>query len=320
MTDTETELSTDEDILNNIGEGDEPTSSEGTEEQGDTTTQAASEQTPTASGEQSPAGGDVQQQQQPSRGPQDLVDRNGNVLARQGAERRHYETAQREKQRADNVTRELDTVKGQLEAINAAGNLGSEYSLSPQELTTGAQLISSYKTDPVGTIQFMLTQAQSSGHNIDALLGGNGGTDMNAIKQLIDNSLAPLMQEQSQRADTQAANDRATEVYNDFIGRFPDAAMHEGTLAKMLQQDTSLDPQAAYYKLQSYYAQKGLDWTKSLEQLQQEQATQPRQNTQQALPDGGMNPVNVTDTAPIAAANTSTDDIIREAMREAGIN
>ena len=306
-------VSTDEAILDSIGENDESTENESTE-----TTPTTEEEAPTTSDQQSTAEGTDSQQGQVS-GPQDLVDRDGNVVAQGGKERRFYETAQRERARAENLNKELTTVKAQMEAVSNAGTLGTQYSLSPEEVTTGAQIIAAYKNNPVETIQYMLTQAQASGHNIDAIT--TGGLDVSAVKQMLDTALQPLVSEHKEKADTQAAQDRAVGVYNDFIAKYPDSAVHENTLARLLQEDASLSPEAAYFKLQSYYARNTLDWTKSLEQLQQQQnvAATRVENTQQALPEGSVANANVTDKPQIADVNTSTDDIIRDAMAEAGI-
>ena len=207
-----------------------------------------------------------------------------------------------------------------MDAVNNAGTLGTQYSLTPEEITTGAQIIAAYKNNPVETIQYMLTQAQASGHNIDALT--TGGLDMSAVKQMLDTALQPLVSEHQERADTQAAQSRATSVYNNFMAKYPDSAVHEDTLARLLNEDTSLSPEAAYFKLQSYYARNNLDWTKSLAQLQQAAtvAATSAENTQQALPEGSIANANVTDKPQVADVNTSTDDIIRDAMAEAGIN
>jgi hypothetical protein len=306
-------VSTDEAILDSIGENDEPTENESTE-----TTPTTEEEAPTTSDQQSTAEGTDSQQGQVS-GPQDLVDREGNVVAQGGKERRFYETAQRERARAENLNKELTTVKAQMEAVNNAGTLSTQYSLSPEEVTTGAQIIAAYKNNPVETIQYMLTQAQASGHNVDAIT--TGGLDVSAVKQMLDTALQPLVSEHNEKVDTQAAQDRAVGVYNDFIAKYPDSAVHENTLARLLQEDASLSPEAAYFKLQSYYARNTLDWTKSLEQLQQQQnvAATRVENTQQALPEGSVANANVTDRPQIADVNTSTDDIIRDAMAEAGI-
>jgi len=58
----------------------------------------------------------------------------------------------------------------------------------------------------------------------------------------------------------------------------------------------------------------------ALETLQAEENAGPSVNTQQAVPDGNVTDARVTDTAQVADVNTSTDDIIRQAMEDAGIN
>jgi len=313
-------VTTDEAILSSIGEGDESNTGDDTTEEGTGTTTDTGTETSEASDQQDIDGSPGPEQPAKTAGPQDIVDRDGNIVAAGGKERRFYEAARREKTRADSATREAETVRSQLEAITAAGNVGTQYNLTPDELTTGAQLISAYKNNPVETIQYMLTQAQGSGHNVDAIVSG-GGTDMNAVKQMLDNALAPLVGDRQQQLDTQAAQSRATEIYNKFSGDHPDAAIHENSLARLLQEDNSLSPEAAYYKLQNFYLQRGLDWTKPIEVLQQ-QAEAAKTNgvtTPPQPPDGGVSQGNVTDTARVADVNTSTDDIIRQAMAEAGI-
>jgi hypothetical protein len=313
-------ISTDEAILDSIGEGDDQQiTDEGTSSEDTGATTDAGEEASTASGEQGTEDSDGKDTPgKTSGGPQDLVDAQGNVVATGGKERRFYETAQREKARADTAERDISTLQAQIEAINNAGTLGTQYDLTPEEVTTGAQIVAAYKNNPIETIQYMLTQAQASGHNIDAI-GGNG-MDMGAVKQMLDTALKPLVAEQTERVDTQEANDRALQVYNEFSAKHPDAAVHENSLARLLQQESTLSPEAAYFKLRSYYLERNLDWTKSLETLQAEQKAGPSANTQQAVPDGNVTEARVTDTAQVADVNTSTSDIIRQAMEDAGIN
>jgi len=312
-------ISTDEAILDSIGEGDEQTTATSTTEEGVREATDAEKEASTASSEQGTDGsGDKEQQQKPA-GPQDLVDANGNLIASGGKERRFYETAQREKVRADQATNKITQLEGQLKAITDAGTVGTQYGLSPDEVTTGAQLIASYKKNPVETIQYMLTQAQSNGHNIDAIQAG--GVDMNAVKQMLDNALAPLVGDRQERIDTQETEARAKEIYNNFSSKFPDASVHENSLSRLLKDDPSLSVEAAYYKLQAFYAQKGLDWTKPLETLQQEAtAKNTSADTRSQPPESNVNSNNTTDRAQVADVSTSTSDIIRDAMREAGIN
>jgi len=312
-------VTTDEAILSSIGEGDEPTSSESPDEEDSGTEANTTTQTPSADSGQSTTQGDEGQQPAKTHGPQDLLDANGNVIATGGKERRFYETARREKTRADQASREVETLKAQLEAINSAGTIGTQYDLTPEEVSTGAQLIASYKKNPVETVQYMLTQLQGSGYNVDGIT--SGGVDMAAVKQMLDTALAPLVGDRQERLDTQEAYSRAEEIYNTFSSQFPDAQIHENSLARLLKADPSLSPEAAYYKLQNFYLQNSLDWKKPLEVLQEEAKGSPSSvNTQQQPPDGGgVSARNVTNTANVADVNTSTDDIIRQAMKEAGI-
>tara|TARA_Y100000385_G_scaffold290490_1_gene363829 strand:+ start:792 stop:1754 length:963 start_codon:yes stop_codon:yes gene_type:complete len=314
-------LNTDEEILSSIGEGDESTTTESSTEQDTGTTTDTQEQTSTTSDQQSVDESTDEQQQQKANGPQDLVDANGNLIATGGKERRFYETAQREKQRADQYSKEIGTLKSQLEAINNAGTVGTQYNLTPEEVTTGAQIVSAWKDNPVETLQYMLTQAQSEGYNVDTIV--NGGADMGAMKQMLDNALSPIISDRNKEIETREATEKATEIYNNFSNAHPDAAVHENSLSRLLQEDSSLSVEAAYLKLQNYYLQRGLDWTKSLEQLQSEQDTKTNSeaNTQPQPPEGGSVPQTyVTDTAQVADVRTSTDDIIRQAMSDAGIN
>ena len=319
MTDTtEGQVSTDESILKGIGEGDEPSTVDGTKKEGEGTPTDLTGEAPEPSDQQGADKGSTSQQQKQAGSPQDLVDKDGNLVATGGKERRFYETAQRERVRADGLTKEVASLKSQMEAVSNAGTLGTQYGLSPEEVTTGAQLIAAYKKNPVETIQYMLTQAQAQGHNTEAISGGS--LDMAAVKQLLDTSLKPLLEARNEEVDTQAVNAKALEIYNDFTAQHPDAAIHENSLARLLKQEPSLSPEAAYWKLQSYYNARKLDWTKSLEQLQKEQQLKPGEgNTQQALPEGGINASSVTDATRVADVNVSTDDIIRDAIKEAGI-
>jgi hypothetical protein len=318
------ELSTEEQLMENIGEGNEQTSTEGTGEEDKRTSTSSQEQTQTTNDQQSVDKGDGgQQEQQQTRGPQDLVDRNGNVVAKGGAERRHYERAQTEARRADTATQELETVKAQLKAINDAGTVGTQYGLTPEEVTTGAQLLSQWKQDPIATIKYMLTQAQSLGHNIETI--ASGGTDMSAVKNMLDTALAPLIKDRTDQIDTQARNDEVIKIYNDFTARHPDAAVHEDTLAQLIQQDKSLSVDAAFYKLQTFYATNGYDWTKSLATLQKEhEEAKAKGNNVEGRsqpPDGNnVNTNNVTDTSVVAPVSESTDDIIKQAMRDSGMS
>ena len=320
--DDDKEASTEQGILEDIGEGNEPTSGEDVSTEVPREAQDDTQTTPATSGEQgteASVGGEPQQQQ--ARGPEDLKDAQGNVIAQGGRERRFYEVAHREKARAEGLSRELETSKAQIDAINKAGNVGTQFGLTPDEVTTGAQLMQAWKKDPANTVQYMLTQAQSLGHNMENVAGG--GVNMEAVQQMLNTTLAPLLGERQERADTQQARDEALKQYNAFNTQYPDAAVHDNSLSQIIKQDPSLSLDAAYFKLRSFFSERGLDFSKSLEALQQEYVAAKgngANNTQPQPPDGGsVNPNDATNTARVADVNETFDDIIKGAIKSAGI-
>jgi len=318
----EDEVTTEQEILTSLGESDESATGDGTDEEGTGTTEVTTTETVDArSGEGTAGGNEGKPGARPVAGPQDLVDKQGNILAKGGTERRHYENLQKEKAGNVQLRRELDTTTTKLAALESANTVGTQYGLTPEESVTGAQLIAAYKKDPVETIQYMLTQAQASGHNIEGL--GGGHTDMSAIKQMITEAVGPLVGDHQQKQQQQERHSQAVEQYNQFTGKYPDVVVHEDVVARLLQDDPSLSPEAAYFKLRSYYSEKGLDWTKNLATLQTEMQTASRTNTQvesSQPPEGGGVPArNVTAGPAVADVNTSTSDIVRQAMSEAGI-
>jgi hypothetical protein len=314
------ETNTEEDILSTLGDsfdvadGTETTDTEDdsqdTEQKADTTQQ-------TSTSETTDKGTTTKQTDEQSRGPQDLKDRTtGETIAAAGRERRYYENWQKSARSAQELTTKLEALQGQVDAYEKSGGLGQQYSLSPDELNTGAQIMQAWKADPANTVKYLLTQAQAMGLNVE----GIGSTDHNAIKTMIDQALAPIMQERQQNADTQRQEQEATRVYESFMSTYPDAQPHQSSLARLLANDNSLSLEAAYFKLRSFYLEKGLDWSKSLEDLEKAMSQAPQKTTQQPLPHGrSHDESSVNDTAEIASADTSFDDIIRNAMGEAGI-
>ena len=156
---------TEEDILSVLGEEDFEADAEREQEELDVEGNEQDESSTDGSTEQSQAtestktgnkddnadklddkGSKGDNQEQSSRGPQDLVDGAGNVIAKGGKERRFYETAQREKQRADGFERELSTTKAKLEAYEATNNIGRELGITQEEVVSGARILAAYRS------------------------------------------------------------------------------------------------------------------------------------------------------------------------------
>jgi hypothetical protein len=321
------EPTTENDVLGSIPgiDDDAPTDNTESIEQSTPTTETASDtETQQTTDSETSSGSDTGEQRARTSGsPQDLLDAQGNVVARAGAERRHYETAQRLRNETQQLTTRNRELTARLDALEGANTLGTQYGLSADELTAGAQLMKSWKEDPAGTVKYMLTQAQAMGHNV-----ADGGTDVRAIKSMIDEALAPIRGRYESEQQQEQTRQEAQQVYNNFMASYPDAAVHQNALAQLLDNEPSLSLEAAYFKLKSAFAERGLDWNVNLEthlansQRQQGQQEIPpnRGGQQQPLPSGSVNSGAVTDTAEIASADASFDDIIKQSMSEAGMN
>lgn len=313
------ETSVEDDILSGVeGIEDETSIQESnTEEQTASTDKTTDKNAP--GGEVVDKGVEGQSKDKPNTGPQDLVDATGNVIAKGGKERRFYETMQNEKSRADNLQRELATAQIKLEAVEKIGTLDKQYNLSPEQLTTGAQMMAAYIKNPVETIKYLLTQAQASGHNIEGI---GTGTDMQSIKQMLTNALKPVTDTHEQSRAITERVEVATQQYNGFISTYPDAAIHEDVIAQLLDKEPNLSLEAAYYKLKSFYSERGLDFTKPLAQLTKEAEERPATTAQgvtESIPSGNVNPNSVVGSDTVADVSTSIDDIIRQSMQEAGL-
>lgn len=278
-------------------------------------------------GDQKPAA-----QQAPKAGPGDLVDRDGRVVARAGAERRHYEAAQR-------ATRELTQTRGELERINTelnafrqAAQLPTQLGLSPDESTVGLQLVASWKQNPVGVIQYLVEQAKAAGHNLDTL---GGTTDMAAIRAMIAQEFAPIRQQsQAVQQQTEMQNAARQQVEH-LVTEYGDQAMvNSDALAKLIdaagQANKPLTLEQAYLRFSNWCLGNGYDPHQPIDPqiAAKQQAPQPQQPANQQRnpprPNGravaAPNGVVPMDSASRITGTESTRDLVREAMREAGYN
>lgn len=331
------QLTTEEDILSSIGEGDDLVGDQtGDQDAEDNESDSqASDQTPkgqtgvdkTVPSKQGAQGtgkgtqGKQGQQQAP--GPKDLVGADGKVIAKGGAERRFYEEAQKWRGEASKFKSELDKLTPQLNALKEANTLGTKYNLEPAEMVTAAQLLNAYKSDAKATIKFLLTKAEAAGIDVSDLTGGGGGVSTAAIAEMIEAKFKPLLQEREEKTRNQEIERQAAEQHDQFLQAHPDAAVHTNEIAQLLVKYPTLDPEAAYWRLKSFFHEKGLDFSKSLSTIETEYRAQnggKGQTQQRTLPSGvNLQDDGVDDQEEVVRGNASTDDIVRAAMREAGM-
>lgn len=255
-----------------------------------------------------------------------LVDGQGNIVARAGKERRLWERVQRyEHFEVPELRKQVEQLTQQQAQTQVLNNVPQQLGLSNEDVLQGMRLIASYKKDPVATINYILTEARAAGHNIQGQ--DQGRIDLAAVSRLLDERLKPITEDRAAHQRQQEVQAQAEREYNDFITRFPDAVPHEDVIARLLQRDTRLSPEAAYYQLRLFAQQNGLNWNQPLQPqvLALQSGNDGAQQQQTMLPmsggRGGNAPVqDRQQAARLADVDADTADIVKEAMREAGLN
>ena len=248
--------------------------------------------------------------------PQDLLDENGNVIAKAGAERRFYEENQKLKRERDNFNNKiLPQIKQEYENMTARINSYNEVfksmqmgDLSHEDIGLGMELIRQWKKSPKDTINFLLTQAKSYGINIDE----NGSSDMAAINQMLDQKLQPFLQERELREKQIQARQNAQNIYNNFMSKYPDAQKHVDEIAYLYKKNPNQSLDAIYFQLQNYYLRNNYDFNTPLSEIHK-QKLQSKNTFNSMNVNQNLKTTNIQ--APIAKANASFDSIIRDAMR-----
>lgn len=253
--------------------------------------------------------------------PQDLVDANGNVIAKAGAERRFYEENVKLKRERDNFNQKVlpalrQNYDAMLNKVQAYENTFASLrmgDLSNEDIQLGLELIRQWKKSPADTMNFLLTQAKRSGINIDS---ESNSVNMEAINQMLDDKLQPFYAEREAYEEQQRIQAESRQIYDNFINKYPDAKIHSNELAYLIRKNPNESLDSIYYQLKMHYMQNGYDFNTPLaEILKQKQQTA---NNNVGFNTRGVNQnINTTTiNKPIAPINMSYDQIIKEAMKQ----
>lgn len=268
-------------------------------------------------------------EQAPKAGPGDLVDREGRVLAKAGAERRHYEAAQRATRDVQSVRQQLQQRDAELAAFREAAQLPTQLGLSPEESSTGLQLAHSWKNNPVGVIQYLVEQAKAAGHTLDGI---GGMADPGAIKRMIAEEMAPFRQQATQLQSQTEANTAAQQQIDGLVSAYGNEAMvNAEALSKLIgaaaEAGSPMNLEQAYGRFTNWCIQNGYDPRNPIDPqiAAKQQPTPPAtQQSQPPRPNGravaAPNGVIPMDTAANITGNETTRDLVRIAMREQGFN
>ena len=165
----------------------------------------------------------------------------------------------------------------------------------------------------------LLAEAAAQGYSIDDI---GSGVDMAAIQRMIEERLP--QQDQFEYPSEQELYEEAQDEANSFFGRHPDARPHDKLLASVLRDYPALSIEDAYFQIRDAFVEKGFDWNLSLEQNVQLTSGQPQTPANSApLPQGGNNAnaeIPAVEITNLASDDMDTGDIVRQAMRESGLN
>jgi hypothetical protein len=204
---------------------------------------------------------------------------------------------------------------------------------------TGLQIVAQWQKDPTAAVKYLLTEYAAMGHNVNELLGKDGGLDMAAVNTAIQNAVGPLVQDRTAQQREQQVNETVVREYNAFMAKYPEAATHENDIATLMQHDRQMTPEVALFRLKSWALENQYDFTRPLapqiqarqqggQQPSQQQprppvqgSQAPQQMTQPPIPNGRGSPqTNVAQHKTSAAADSDWDSIIREELQRSNIN
>lgn len=251
---------------------------------------------------------------------QDLVDANGNIIAKAGAERRFYEeNARLKQQKADFDNRILPQIKQNYNAMMAKVTAYEETykamqasDMTPEDVNLGIELVRQWRKSPEETLKFLLTQAKSYGINIE---GHASAIDAAAISQMMDQKLQPFVQEREEAIRQQEVLANARKIHTEFYQRYPDAKIHNKELAFLYKKNPNASLDAVYWQLRNHYAENGYDFNTPLAEIvnkSQKVDNKSRFNTVNV----NQNVKTETIKTPIASINKSFDQIIKETLKD----
>lgn len=258
----------------------------------------------------------------------------GAIIARAGESRRHYERAQRIQSQLDQTSTRVTQLQQQLEQTRVLNDMPRTLGLSNEDLQVALPLVGEFVKNPLVAARKIVEMVASMGHNLSDILGqgADGSIEMAAVSRMLDERLKPLKEIETQRTQAQnaeAERTRAEQAVQDFFNSHENAEMHAQEIDNLIgirvaQGDKNITPEKAYYELQVFAAQNGLDFSRPLkpqvEALQrangQQTDTSHRHQTRsnRSLPNGrGGAPRTMAETE-FADSNAGWDDIIKGAL------
>lgn len=200
-----------------------------------------------------------------------IVDpRDGTIIARAGAEARHFSRTQQ----AENGIRQRDerirTLEQQLQQTQQMNAEPQRLGLDHEDMRVGLPIIREFKQNPVGAAKKLVEMVVGMGYNVTDILGkdAQNAVEVGGIKQMIEEQLAPLrqMQQERQRQEVDAQRRAGAErELQRFFDTNEHADLHLPAISRLIDARPDMTPESAYYEIKLFAANNGLDFSKPLQ-------------------------------------------------------
>lgn len=156
---------------------------------------------------------------------------------------------------------ENKTLKQDTQIVAAFKNAITQYGLDGTEARLGLQMAAMWKASPKQLLGHLLAQAKSKGIEIDGQT--QAGIDQNAVQNMIQAALAPVLNHlRPQQEQQQTINDRTEEV-NQLCINYPDAAEQALLISEIaLKENCSMNE--AYFRAKALVGELQLDWNQDI--------------------------------------------------------
>lgn len=245
-----------------------------------------------------------------------IVDQSGKIIAERGFAARMYNTNRRLKSDNEQMRAQLNEIVPQLREVQSLAGSIRQYGLTNDDMAVAIDMAAKYKRgDYLGVAKEVLAMVVAQGYNVTDLLGNEVGDsiEMRGIHRMIDERLAPITRQEQARQQQQAATERATAAYNNFVRSNPHADVHANAIAYQMQQ--GVDPQVAYNQLREFAFDNGFDFSQDLgpqiearrKAAQQQQPTKGQRPNPKPMPNGAATRAG-NGGADVAISMASPDD------------
>lgn len=258
-----------------------------------------------------------------------IVDAQGRVIAASGAAARLWSKAERLQSSNENLTRQVIAVReqqkqyaGLLQQAQEIATLPQRLGLSKEEYNEGITLLSNFKKQPLEVAKEVVARAMAMGYNATDILGNSASDaiEMRSLAKMIQEIQAP-QREARQREETQRqAATVAERNYVDFISKYPDAPVHQDSIAYLMT-ERGMPAQDAYFAVKQFALDNGLDFSQPLKpQMEAREAAarnQRRSVPSAPRPNGSRaNDANFAQNPQLAAPDTDWASLISSAMSD----